>query len=154
VWEAQMAQHFLIVVNNWPAIYWAKWDQLASHLKLAQYKRFTYGAYLMAYRPTATRPQYGGPFSLKKPDDIYFWDWGKPRGAPSSLADLEKVQCGAASVYRRDYENGVILWNPGEAAANCTLDREYWDVSARPGRVNAAAVGPRDAAFLLRIEGR
>ena len=150
-WEGQMAQNFLIQANNWPAVYWAKWNQLAKHLTLPQYKRFSYGSLLLAYRPSAARAQYGGPFGLNKPDALYFWDWGKPADAPSSLKDLPRAPCAGATVFRRDFENGSVLVNPSAQDAECRLDSEHYDVSGEPRKVAAVTVKARDAAFLWRI---
>ncbi len=150
-WEGQMAQNFLIQANNWPAVYWAKWNQLAKHLTLPQYKRLTYGSLLLAYRPGAVRAQYGGPFGLRKPDALYFWHWGKPVGTPRSLKDLARGDCGGAKVYRRDFEKGMVLVNAEGQDAECRLEGEYWEVSGEPRRVNAVTVKARDAAFLLTM---
>lgn len=150
-WEQQMAQHFLIQANNRPGVYWAKWNQLAKDLTLAQYKRLTYGSLLLAWRPSATRAQYGGPFGLNQPDPLYFWDWGKPAGEPSTLADLAVAACDGGKVYRRDFENGAVLVNPGRQDAECRLETAYWDVTGEPRQVSTVAVKARDAAFLRRV---
>ena len=113
---------------------------------MQQYKRFTYGALLLAYNPAATRFQYGGPFGLEKPDDLYFYDWGKPAGEERKLAN---------SLHRRDFENGCVLVNPTKAAVTISLSGELWSVSkGNPSQATSIAAGPMDAVFLMNAEGR
>jgi hypothetical protein len=145
-WETAMAQNFQIQEHDWPAIYWAKSSELAKGFALGQYKRFTYGSLLLAYNAAATKFQYGGPFGLEKPDDLYFYDWGKPAGAQKKLAN---------SLHRRDFENGCVLVNPTNAAIAVALSGELWDVSkGNASKTASVAVGTHDAAFLMNAEGR
>jgi hypothetical protein len=154
-WELLMRQNFLVQANDWPAIYWAKWAEPPTAPDLARYKRFTYGAVLLAYRPTAARFQYGGGFGLGRPDQLYFWDWGRPEGTPSSLAELKRLDCGGVEVYRRDFENGVVLVNSGSQPGVCEPGGSWLDVAGTgvnqaPPVVSRVNIGPRDAAFLMK----
>ena len=151
-WDILMRQNFLIQANDWPAIYWAKWADNLAGRELLRYKRFTYGALLLAHRRSATRFQYGGGFGLGRPDALFFRDWGRPEGTPSALEDLPKLDCGGVAVYRRNYENGFVLVNPGRQTAACDLGAKFFDVSG-PGEASAVArveIGARDAAFLMK----
>ena len=135
-WRAQMSQHFRIQRHNWPAIYWAKWNELAAaDGSVERYKRFTYGGLLLAYRPDqpgGARCEYGGPFGLKRPDDFYFWDWGAPLSTPESL---EETEMGDA-LYGRRFERGLVLVNP----------------SVEPQSYDSVTVPPRDAVFLFNAD--
>jgi hypothetical protein len=150
-WEPQMEQSFLIQANNWPALYWLKWNQLAKHLTLDQYKRFAYGSLLLTWRPAATRMQAGGPFGLNPPDRLFFWDWGNPMETAASLAEAPRMDCGGVPVYRRRFENGLILVNPGEKDAVCSLESKHHDVSGELRTTAAPTVKSRDAVFLWRM---
>jgi hypothetical protein len=154
-WELLMRQNFLVQANDWSAIYWAKWASPPDRPDLARYKRFTYGSLLLAYRHTATRFQYGGGFGLNRPDQLYFWDWGRPKGTPSSLEELPKLDCGSAAVHRRDFENGFVLVNTGPRPAICELGGPWFNVTETavnqtPPVVSRVEIAPRDAAFLMK----
>jgi hypothetical protein len=155
-WRAQMAQHFRIQANNWPAIYWAKWNELGAGT-VDQYKRLTYGGLLLAYLPHppgGTRTEYGGPFQLSRPDQLYFWDWGDPVEMPSSVDETRVAGDGAApgALHARRFERGVVLVNAGTTPATCSLGRRCYDVSrpaaGAPPVVEQVTVSARDAVFL------
>jgi hypothetical protein len=150
-WHGLMAQSFDIQQRDLPALYWVKWQELGSGLTVSQYKRFTYGAYLLSYNAEAKRPVIGGPFGLQKPDEIYFWNWGKALTRPSSVKELG-IQNG--KLYRRDYEKGSIVVNPTAEPATVNLTGRYYDASrpetARTAPVSSVTIGAQDAAFLLK----
>jgi hypothetical protein len=159
LWDVQMDQNFLIQANNWPALYWVKWSWgplVGKAEMLPRYKRFTYGALLLAYRPTATRFQYGGDFGLTKPDEFYFYDWGKPKDAPARITDLPRQSCRtpdgqAVSPYRRDFENGFVLVNNSKQTAVCELSSTFYDIVGQQ-RVARVTVPSADSAFLFGLE--
>jgi hypothetical protein len=153
-WEALMAQHFLIQANNWPAIYWVK-ESSNPRTGPSRYRRFTYGALLLAYRPSANRFQYGSGFGLVKPEELYFWNWGTPEGTPNGLGDLPVKNCGSVKVYRRNFENGFVLVNSSQQNAVCDLGGEYYDLlqkdsTGQPTTVNRVSVAASDARFLMK----
>jgi hypothetical protein len=118
----------------------------------AQYRRFSYGSLLLAYRPTASRFQYGGPWGLNKPEDLYFWDWGTPLTTPAGTAD---VKIAGTELYRRDFANGVVLVNPSTGPLTYNLGSQYYDVvhkdaAGNPTPVTSITVPAKDAAFLLK----
>jgi len=93
----------------------------------------------------------GGPFGLARPDALYFYDWGKPRDLPSSVAELRTIPCGADKVYQREFEHGYVWVNPSDRAVTCAVESGFYDVSAeRPATAASVKIGARDAAFLLR----
>ena len=68
-------------------------------------------------------------------------------------------QSGATSVYRRDFQNGIVLVNPTELALDVPLEGAFRRIlGTRNTTVNSGAVGatqrvaPYDALFLLRTE--
>lgn len=142
--EANMRQHFEVQANDWPAIYFIKWTQQPKTRNPEQFRRYTYGAYLLGFNPAARRPKYGGTFGLAKPDEMFFRDWGPPVDRPSSLAEVPFEACSTAEgkpakVYRRAFRNGTVLVNAGDEAVTC-----------KPGgRPAAVSLAPRDAAFLM-----
>ena len=151
VWSTAMDQNFRIQSGNWPALYWVRWNYDFTG-DPAQYRRFSYGSLLLAYRPTATRFQYGGPWGLNQPDDLYFWDWGTPKSAPASTTDVKVAGTG---LYRRDFGNGIVIVNPSTAAITYDLGGQYYDVvhkdaAGNPAPVTSVTVAAQDAAFLLR----
>src|SRR5688572_13127026 len=81
-WADVMAQSFRIQAGDWPALYWVRWNRDADP---ARSRRFSYGSLLLSYRPSSHRFQYGGPFGLQKPDDLFFYDWGPPESSPSGI---------------------------------------------------------------------
>jgi hypothetical protein len=148
--DALMAQSFEIQKRDLPALYWVKWQELGSGLAVPRYKRFTYGAYLLSYHADAKRPVIGGPFGLNKPDELYFWNWGRALTNSSSLKELE-IEAG--KLYRRDFEKGSIIVNPGAQPATVTLTSRHYDVSrpdtSRATPVLTVTIASQDAAFLL-----
>ncbi len=153
-WSSQMDQTFKVMASNWPAIFWVRWDS-ASVGDPAAYRRFAYGSVLLAYRATATRYQLGGPWDLSRPHELFFWDWGSPQGNPTRLADLAVP---GTPLYRRDFQNGIVVVNPSASRVAYDLGRTFYDVVnkdalGRPRAVTRITVGPADAAFLLRQRG-
>lgn len=151
VWSTAMAQNFRIQAGDWPALYWVRWNYDFSG-DPAQYRRFSYGSLLLAYRPTATRFQYGGPWGMNRPEDLYFWDWGQPLATPAGTAD---VKVAGTELYRRDFANGVVVVNPSTGPLTYNLGSQYYDVvhkdaSGNPTPVTSITVPAKDAAFLLK----
>jgi hypothetical protein len=150
-WSEQMLSTFEAMMNDWPAIYWARWDYGFSG-NVAAYKRLTYGSVLLAYRSTDRRYQYGGHWDLDQPDELYFWDWGQPHGSPTGIEDL---RIGQTSLFRRDFDNGIVIVNPSAAPITYTLEATFYDVvnkdgSGVPRAVTQVTIPAQDAAFLLR----
>jgi hypothetical protein len=65
-------------------------------------------------------------------------------------------QAGVTSLYRRDFQNGIVLVNPGAQAMTTPLERSYRKIlGTRDAAVNNGAtvsqvtVGPSDAVFLI-----
>ena len=65
-------------------------------------------------------------------------------------------QAGTSSLYRRDFQNGIVLVNPGAAALTVPLERDYKKIAgiADPivndgSSVTQVTVGPSDALFLI-----
>jgi hypothetical protein len=152
-----MTQNLLIQTNNWPAIYWIRWSRSGNSGSVndpavARYKRFSYGSLLLAYRATANRFQYGGPWAFDRPDQLYFWNWGQPVSLPSSVNQLAAP--GEAGLYRREFSNGLILVNASNEPITSRLEGTFYDVSAAtkgssPAAVQSVTIGAADAAFLL-----
>jgi hypothetical protein len=152
-WPKNMGQAFQVQENNWPAIYWVRWnyDYTGSE---AQYKRFSYGSLLLSLKTGANRYQYGGPFGMNRPDDLYFWNWGAPAGNPTSIDDIDLGN----GLYRRDFANGIVVVNPGESPVTYNLGATYYDVnslngSGDPSAVTSVTIAKNDAAFLLKSSG-
>ena len=162
LWEAQMAQHFRIQLHDWPGIYWAKSGEIGPQWTVDQYLRFTYGAYLLAYRPASRRSSYAAPFGLDAPPALFLWQWGAPKSIPTSLDDLRTGNGGtvdeSGTLYQREFDNGMVLVNPGDLPVDWTLPTSMWNVSAADRRsqedslpTRRVMVGARDAAFLLAV---
>jgi hypothetical protein len=150
-WNKQIDQTFRIMAGNWPGMFWARWNYAYTG-NVAQYKRFAYGNVLLAYRSGADRYQFGGPFGLNQPDELFRWDLGTPQGAPTGPGDLKIA---GTNLYRRDYANAVVLVNPTLNAITYQLDTTLWDVTTKdanglPKAVASVTVGGYDAAFLLK----
>ena len=150
-WNKQIDQTFRIMAGNWPGLFWARWNYAYTG-DVAQYKRFAYGNALLAYRSGADRYQFGGPFNLNQPDELFRWDLGAPQGAPSGPAELKLA---GTSLYRRDYANAVVLVNPTANAVTYPLGTTLWDVTTKdangvPKAVTSVTIGGHDAAFLLK----
>jgi hypothetical protein len=149
-WSKQIDLTFKAMANNWPAIFWVRWDYMMNG-GVAAYKRFSYGNVLLAYRTTANRYQFGGTWNLAKPDDLFLWDLGAPQGTPASASELKVA---GAELYRRDFANGIVLVNPSSSAVTYDLGGTFYDVSNEdadglPSAVRSITVGARDAAILL-----
>ncbi|HEY6567312.1 MAG TPA: Ig-like domain-containing protein [Actinomycetota bacterium] len=156
-WSSQMDITFKSFTNDWPAIFWPRWDYLFTGSAAAAdaYERFAYASVLLAYRDSATRYQYGATFNLDKPDQLYMWDWGTPQGEPTRLSD---VTVAGTQLYRRDFQNGIVVVNSGSSAATYNLGGTFYDVVNQTGNepksVTQVTIGAHDAAFLLTsIEG-
>ena len=147
-WAQAMDQNFKIQQNNWPAQYWIRWNyDYAGDIN--QYKRFTYGALLLAYNPAADRYQYGGAWGKNSPDPLYFYDFGAPQ---TTLNNVEQGSvAGQAGLYRRDFKNGFVLVNASASPVTYNLDKSYYklDVAGNPTLVQSVTIGARDAAFLF-----
>jgi hypothetical protein len=153
LWAAQMEQHIFLQAANLPAIYWAKFYELSGGFTVAQYKRFTYGSYLLGYRPTSDRPMFGGNFGLSQPDELFRWHWGAPETTPASVADLAVP--GRPGLYKRTFSAGVILVNTTAAPIVVDLGGTYYnvlekDATGAPRAVTSVTVPAKDAAFLHR----
>ena len=153
-WAEQMQTTFKAMSNNWPAIFWPRWDQGGGGSTPA-YKRFTYGSVLLAYRPSDRKYQYGGRWDLDKPDELFFWNWGRPSGTPRRIG---QVEIGNSGLYRRSFANGIVIVNPGGSSQTYNLGDTYYDVVNKNGQGNPQAVtqvtiAGHDAAFLLRRAG-
>jgi hypothetical protein len=149
-WSSDMTQLIQVMRHNWPAMLWVRWDQHAS-ADPAQYRRFSYGSMLLAQRPRARRVMYGGPWGLQRPDDLYFWNWGRPRETRRTIGALRVP---GTPLYRRDFAHGVVVVNPGSSAVTLRLGRTFYDAShtsgGRPTAVRSVTIPGHDAAFLLR----
>jgi hypothetical protein len=149
-WSDSMSQLIDVQRRDWPAMLWVRWDY-GSSVSPAQYRRFTYGSYLLVRRPGARRTMYGGPWDLMRPEDLYFWDWGDPRERATVLNDLRVA---GTPLFRRRYEHGIVLVNPSSSAVAFGLGATYYDVvnrttSAAPRAVTSVTVPAHDAVFLL-----
>src|SRR5439155_3406936 len=90
-----------------------------------------------------------------KPDELYFWDFGRPQGTPTGVAS---VAVGGSPLYRRDFSNGTVVVNPSSTSATVDLGGTFYDVvnkdaSGDPTTVTRVTVGAKDAAFLLLPSG-
>lgn len=153
-WSDQMRFHIDIQSANLPGIYWVR-PERAFRGDEDAYLRFAYGSLLLGYRPSATRFQFGGPFDLSKPPDLLLWDWGRPLTTPGNVED---VRVAGTPLYRREFDNGIVVVNPGGSAASVSLGGTYYDVvrrtsSGEPRAVTSITVDRKDAAFLVRGPG-
>jgi hypothetical protein len=135
--------------NDWPTIFWVRWNY-AFGGDVARYQRLAYGTVLLADRPSATRFQFGGPFGLGRPDDLFFWHWGDPIGTPTSVADVQT----SSGLLRRTFANGIVLVNPTSSPITYDLGEVAWDVvhedaTGQPTPTTSVTVPGLDAAFLL-----
>lgn len=145
-WNDAVALSFKIQSNDWPAIYWVRWNMGGG----AQSQRFAYGTLLLTLRRTATRFQFGGPWGLSRPDDLMFWKLGAVHGAPTSALD---VKIDGQDLYRRAFEHGLVIVNPTAGAQTYQLGSTYYDLvrtsEGLPTAVDSVTIPGRDAAFLL-----
>lgn len=145
-----MDQNYKVQTNNWPALYWVRWNYDFTG-DVNQYKRFSYGALLLALRPTADKYQYGGLWGAGKPDPLYFYDFGNPKTNPQSLSEVSVS--GQTDLYKRDFDNGFVLVNSGTSAKNYSLGTgEFYkvDVSGNPTSVSGQiSVGAKDSVFVF-----
>jgi hypothetical protein len=70
-------------------------------------------------------------------------------------------QAGATSIYRRDFQNGIVLINPSNGALTLPLEHAYRKISgtADPAvndgtSVTTVTVPPSDALFLIGVDQR
>ncbi len=150
-WTATMQQAIDVETNDWPAMFWVRWKGGVSG-GAAQYRRLTYGSYLLARRPRSQRPMYGGPWDLRRPEDLYFWNWGRPRETPATPSDL---RIDGTPLYRRRYAKGIVIVNPSSSDVAYSLGATFYDVvdltrAGVPRAVTSVTVPARDSAFLLR----
>lgn len=167
LFQIQMAQHLYCQANNLPQVVWAKTSQLQTGwTSVRQYRRFAYGAYLLGWRPTATKAQFGSTWDLREPDlltfasdgsqpdKLVFWDLGSPSTLPTALSQMAETVSGT-TVYRRDYQRGAVIVNPNATSVSYTLAESWYDLSAgTPGNpplvTGTITIGPWDALFLGR----
>jgi hypothetical protein len=150
-WQESMRQLIDMQRADLPAVLWVRWNYGHSGSP-ARYRRFTYGSYLLVRRPVAARTSYGGPWGLKKPEDLYFWNWGGPSESADALTDL---RIDGTPLFRRSYVNGIVIVNPSLDDVTYALGATYYDVIDRttsgvPRAVTSVTVPARDAVFLLR----
>jgi hypothetical protein len=88
----------------------------------AHIRRFTYGAYLLGWSPSAANPVLVSDYCLDRPADFLFWDLGAPVDAPGSLDDV--AVDGATGVYRRDFANGFVVVNATPKARSVAVGGE------------------------------
>ena len=65
-------------------------------------------------------------------------------------------QAGTSSLYRRDFQNGIVLINPGDVALTVPLERDFKKIAGLVdpafndgARVTQVTIGPSDALFLI-----
>lgn len=155
-WAGVMGQHFRIQQNNWPALYWIRWDRDIPTAEAPRYKRFSYGAFLLGWNPDADRPQYGGPWGFARPDELYSRDLGDPLDQPPTVEDT----AAGGGLYARSFSHGLVVVNPDTAAHTYDLGTGgFLDAGAGVGSSPDAqptpvsgvvTIGPRDALVLLR----
>ncbi len=151
-WPSEMQLTYKVMSGNWPAMFWVRWnyDFSTDGAAIASYKRFAYGSMLLAYRKTATRFQFGGAWGVKKPDELFFWKLGSTQTTSSSLADVALSD----GLYRRDFDNAVVIVNPSGSSITKNLGGTFYDVvnqtGGNPTPVTSITVPAKDAAFLLR----
>lgn len=145
-----MDQNFKVQINNWPALYWVRWNYDFSG-NVDQYKRFSYGALLLAYRTAADKYQYGGLWGVNKPDPLYFYNFGNPKTNPQNLSEV--AISGQTDLYKRDFDNGFVIVNSGSTAKNYTLGTgEFYkiDVAGNPTLVSGqVSIGAKDSIFIM-----
>jgi hypothetical protein len=151
-WRSDMEQTFQIMTNDWPGLFWARWNRHGGDVP--RYQRFAYGSFLLAYHDGANRALFGGPFGLQQPGQLFRWDLGAPVDRPTSLANLRLANGG----YRREFAAASVIVNPTEQPITVTLERTFWDIArpdanGAPSATTTVTVAPRDAAFLLRSAG-
>jgi hypothetical protein len=151
-WVQAMTQSLAIQRNDLPGIYWARWNQ-AGGSSVARYQRFTYGSLLLTRAFGAHRFRYGGPFSLARPDQLFFWGLGRPLGDPRTIADL---RLGDTGLYVRRYSQGLVVVNPTSSSRTISVGSRSYDLvnltsSGDPRPVTSITVAANDAGFVLRV---
>ncbi len=151
-WEKALEQSFRIQLNNWPALHWMRFNYAFSG-DPEQYKRFAYASLLLTRRATADRTKLGGNWGLNRQDDMFFWDLGAPWGDPVSLGEVAVLS--VPGLYRRSFDNGLVLVNPGTTPITYDLATQHYDIgrpdaSGNPTATSSVTIGPNDAALLLR----
>ncbi len=147
-WNVAAQRSFELQMNNWPGLYWIKWKTAPD---ADQYRRFSYGTLLLTLNSAATRFQYGGPFGLTKPQELYFWNWGAPLASKSAISEVKVPDM---PLYRRDFANGIVVVNPTPNAVTYRLSRTYYnavvkDAKGDPKAMSSVTIPANDAAFLL-----
>lgn len=148
-YSAAMDQNFKIQVNNWPALYWVRWNYDYNG-NIDQYKRFSYGSLLLALRSANDKYQYGGAWGAGKPDQMYFYDFGLPLTNPVSLNDV--LVPGTQNLYTRQFSNGRVLVNSSNTEKTYPLSKPMFKllVNGSPTLVSdTVTVPPLDSVLLL-----
>ena len=107
----------------------------------ASQARFGFASYLMAIESDRNTFWYGVPYRVEgiRWYDFFDADLGRPSG--------EMREVGVTGVFRRDFEKGVVLINPGAEAAEIGLGRAFWDDLYE--EVLSVSLGEKEAALLL-----
>jgi hypothetical protein len=150
-WTTEMPQNFQIQLNNWPATYWTRFSRGGVTVPPDQHLRLAYGSLLLAYESTATAFQFGGVFGLTKPNNLLLWNWGAPHGNPTSVGDDAVA---GTPLYKRSFDNGIVLVNPSAASYTYNLGATYYDVvnldtAGNPSPTTSVTIASGDASFLL-----
>ena len=147
--EVAMQQHFKIQRNNWPGVYWVRWNY-GFDGNVDQYKRHSYGSLLLGLNEDNNNYQFGGLWGAGRPDNLFFIDWGQPLTSPDYLQ--QTAVDGVNDLYERHYENGVVVVNGGDYTRQYTLDKTYFSINIDGSYTkvtDSITVGANDAVFLV-----
>jgi len=158
-------------------IVWAKtngWKGVDTAATIDRYIRRAYGAWLLAWRTTATEPRFliraygvSGLVTTRPSDnagrELFWWNFGTPTtqqgGKPTNPNTIDDLYQPQTQLYRRDYTLGVVYVNLGSTARTVTLDANYYDCSTESNRNGiltlytsgaTRTVQPYDSLFLLK----
>jgi hypothetical protein len=114
----------------------------------ADYRRFSYATYLLAYEPGAKLYFAAGEGSglLTRPSPLFYYELGRPLESFKRIAEAELPE--AKGVYARRFAQGRVLVNPGMQPNRVILEKDYID-TATGATVREITLEGNQAAILI-----
>ena len=121
-----------------------------------EWERWAYASYLLAVEKKNGKcytklgvPMfyYEGERRFVDLDPMYYWKIGAPAETVNP-ADLERYRIAGSSVFRRKFENGLVLVNPGAKRETVKLEKRYVDPDTGAS-IDSVAMEPASGKILL-----
>jgi len=146
-WRNTVSMTLDFVKNDFWGVAWSKGGQE----RLADYRRFAYSTFLLAFEPGRKRPlmfaRGEGDSLLGEMEDYFYYDLGRPIVTYESVDSARHPQ--VEGVYHRSFENGYVVVNASGDEHSVALEQAMHDPE-QGAAVESVTLQPWTAAILLK----